>query len=181
MRNILILGKYSSLETIKKLIKEVGDHCVQHTRIIVKEGDVAPECPLVVRHEKKMQGDVCDLLWEAAELDQELPLVVASTRGFLNYGKMMPIKSDVSLYIACSESSCASFKFDAKRTLCESAELPASVPYCIWFARTGDFTRSAERLIYQHKSEHDGRFELRTLINQFILEGNLIEVKSIVF
>ena len=52
------------------------------TVIIVKAEDDAPYSPYVVRHARHMMGDVCDVLWEAAKLSPDMPLLLASSRGY---------------------------------------------------------------------------------------------------
>ena len=50
------------------------------TVIIVKAEDDAPYSPYVVRHARHMMGDVCEVLWEAAKLSPDMPLLLASSR-----------------------------------------------------------------------------------------------------
>lgn len=178
MFNLLVIGKYSSFSIIKSVIKVIEDNTIINSRIIVKKGDAVPASPLIAMHEKNMKGDLCDMLWEVVTMDQDAPLVIASTRGFLYYPEIMKkLVSPASLSLICSESTFASFKLDNERRLYESSALTASTPYLVRFNRTSDFTDVAKALILQRKCEEDGNFELHTLINQFILLGTDIEVE----
>lgn len=173
MNNVLILGKYAPATVLTQLVEAAAGQKAT-IRIIEKEGDEVTDNPLIVRHQRNMLGDVCDLLWEAAKLDQSLPLVIASVRGFMHAEKAaeeMVEAPQADLLISCTESAYAGFKFDAEGTVCESADLPASTPYVVVFKRTADFTKAAEEIILHHKSEKDGKFELRTVVNQMILQG----------
>ena len=72
MSNILILGKYGAKTALDRLAALAAAPSDDVVRIIVKEGDEAPDSALIARHHRNMQGDVCDLLWEAASLEEAL-------------------------------------------------------------------------------------------------------------
>ena len=181
MSNILILGKYGAKTALDRLAALAAAPSDDVVRIIVKEGDEAPDSALIARHHRNMQGDVCDLLWEAASLDQKAPLIIASERGFWNQLRLESAVSSqegAEVSVWCSESTFAGFKFDADGRVCESADLPASVPYIVRFAHTETFTDAAEDVILQHKSEKDGKFGLHSVVNQLILQKASIDVAA---
>lgn len=188
MTNILILGKYGVKKAIERLVKIADTTPNIVVKIIIKEGDDAPESDLIARHHRNMKGDVCDILWEASSLDQASPLVIASERGFISQdaNNIFPkeIKAEIKaeeIRIFCPESTFAKFKFDADNRVCESADLPSSVPYIIEFDHTETFTKAAKSIILQHKSDKDGNFDIRSVVNQLILQNIHIQISTTKF
>lgn len=179
--NILVLGKYCTKETLSQLANRASADIASnlHVRIIVKDGDEAPEAACIVRHQKNMKGDVCDFLWEAVELDQDLPLILVSARAYAAHPELPTCKRDLAVF--CSESGIAGFKFDTDGLLVEAGDLPAHAAFVLIFRCTADFVESAERIILLQKAEASGLFEIKTVINQMILDGKSIETRTVDF
>ena len=78
--NTIVLGKYAMNEALAAVVARAALFSDDKTVIIVKAEDDAPYSPYVVRHARHMMGDVCDVLWEAAKLSPDMPLLLASSR-----------------------------------------------------------------------------------------------------
>lgn len=179
--NILVLGKYCTKETLSQLANRASEDIAgnKHVRIIVKDDDEAPDAACIVRHQKNMKGDVCDFLWEAVELDQAAPLILATARAYAAHTELPVCQCDLAVF--CSESGIAGFKFDTDGLLVEAGDLPANAAFALIFRCAEDFVKSAERVILLQKTEASGFFEIKTVINQMILDGKTIEARAVDF
>ena len=91
--NTIVLGKYAMNEALAAVVARAALFSDDKTVIIVKAEDDAPYSPYVVRHARHMMGDVCDVLWEAAKLSPDMPLLLASSRGY-RYDFTLPAMPD---------------------------------------------------------------------------------------
>lgn len=170
--NSLVLGKYASQKVMQEIM-DVAQENVDSTTIVIVKNDDNPSDKNLVIHQQSMMGDVCDLLWEASKLDQNEPLLIASSNGYLVDGHNPLLYCDVEIF--CSETSLAGFKFDKNKTVVESGDLNGNQAYKIYFKRTSDFVASAEKIIMEGKIT-DGRYSIKTVINQMILWNESISV-----
>lgn len=110
--NTIVLGKYAMNEALAAVVARAALFSDDKTVIIVKAEDDAPYSPYVVRHARHMMGDVCDVLWEAAKLSPDMPLLLASSRGY-RYDFTLPAMPDgADLAIFGDEAALSGFKFD---------------------------------------------------------------------
>ena len=172
--NTLVLAKYATPEAFSNILKKTEVPTNAITKVIIKREDYALVSELLVCHERHMMGDVCDLLWESANLDPKTPLLIASTSGYLK--KQALNKFDVDIGIFCDEATYAGFHFDEDNRLVESGELIGKKAFCLYFSRTQDFVDVAKKIIVARKST-DGMYQLSTVVNQCILDGLSIVVQ----
>ena len=173
--NTIVLGKYAMNEALAAVVARAALFSDDKTVIIVKAEDDAPYSPYVVRHARHMMGDVCDVLWEAAKLSPDMPLLLASSRGY-RYDFTLPAMPDgADLAIFGDEAALSGFKFDLTGLLIESGALPGSALFRLYFKTTKDYLDLTERVILAGKIQ---AYELRTVINQAILDGKKIVVRS---
>lgn len=175
MNNILILANGNDKKIISNIVENINNNCNEKNviKIIVKSNN-HPISDFVVLHHQNMQGDVCDFLWEAAQLNQDQPLIIASSLGFL-HGMSDKIEENSVKIIS---SNIDDFKFDQNRCVCESANLTADVPYMIYFPETKLFVAAAESVIIQRKCEKNGGFSIKSVINSLILQAKNITVTT---
>lgn len=175
--NTIVLGKYAMNEALAAVVARAALFSDDKTVIIVKAEDDAPYSPYVVRHARHMMGDVCDVLWEAAKLSPDMPLLLASSRGY-RYDFTLPAMLDgADLAIFGDEAALSGFKFDLTGLLIESGALPGSALFRLYFKTTKDYLDLTERVILAGKIQGEA-YELRTVINQAILDGKKIVVRS---
>lgn len=173
--NTIVLGKYAMNEALAAVVARAARFQDDKTVIIVKADDEAPCSPYVVRHARHMLGDVCDVLWEAAKLAPDMPLLLASSRGY-RYDFTLPAMPDgADIAIFGDETALSGFKFDSKGFLIESGALPGSALFRLYFKTTQEFMNLTERIILAGKIQGE-IYELRTVINQAILDGKTIKV-----
>ena len=177
MKNILVLARYASKTMLEKALdKAKTEHEEDVVYFIVKENKIDKACDLIRSHQKKMKGVVCDLLWEAVTLDQNLPLELVTLVGFVNL-KDSNIENNVDIQVRCDESSLANFKFSSKELL-EVRELAQNEAYQVTFRKTSDFVASAKKIILANKANAEGSYSLNSVLNQNILERKNIEILS---
>lgn len=176
--NTLVLGKYATPETLKDATDRAETKLPDRTIIIVKADDKVRDSEFIVRHEQHMQGDVCDLLWEASRLDSSEPLLVTSSKGYKCDFSMHEMTEDVRIAIYCNEITYAGFKFDSTRVLIEAGELQGTDVFRIYFSTTKEFIELTKQVILLGKIDGE-KYTLRTVINQAILNGMKIVVRKL--
>ena len=174
--NTLVLTKYATPAMLEAVLKRAVNRPDDTTFVILKPTDEAPASSHVVQHVSGMKGDVCDILWECAKLEQELPLLVASSRGYLYDFTLQAFPDGASIAVFCDEPTAAGFKRDASGDVIESAALTGRSLFRAYFRTTAAFTKLSQTIILDGKKTADG-YELRTVINQAVLNGLKISVE----
>lgn len=176
--NSLILGKYASKKLLQDLIEKIDTSNFKSVIIIVKSEDIAPDSPMIIKHSNHMMGDVCDLLWEASQQDQDESLLISSITGVMagtHSSKFCIDNTAISIY--CDEPTYASFKFDGTGSLIDTGDLPGRATFQIYFPKTSDFVELSEKIILSGKI--DGNvYLLKTVINQAILDSKAVNVTN---
>lgn len=173
--NTLVLGKYATPETLAAVLDRAARRPNDKTLVIVKAEDDAPFSPFVVRHLHHMQGDVCDALWEAAKLNADMPLLLASSRGYRFDFTLPCFPDDADIAVYCDEPTRAGFKYDDTGALIEAGAMPGNTLFRCYFRTTRLFIDLTENVILSGKTEGEG-YALRTVLNQGILDGLKIVV-----
>lgn len=171
--NTLILGKYATVDTLALLAAKAATRLEDNTYIITSAEDPDLDSPAIAKHNRHMMGDVCNLLWEAVRFRNDTPLEIASSKGYLHPMVLGNLDADICIF--CDEPAYASFHFDNDGAFIESGELPGNIAFRLYYAKTGDFVKAAEKIILAGKTT-DGLYTLSTVVNQSILDGKKIHV-----